>query len=75
MPFKIPVIPEFVEHRMAQPVKAYLESLTKFLDRELRRRPETGTAVNSVLLQSPNNSVYEVTVSNAGVLVITLISS
>jgi hypothetical protein len=46
----------------------YLRLLVKTLTAELARKMESRTAVDSVLLVSPNRSVYSVQVSDAGVL-------
>lgn len=70
-----PDVPQFVEHRLATSLRDYLVNLSAFIQRELRRRPEAGTAVDSVLLQSPNNSVYQISVDDAGAIVSTLVSS
>jgi|GEM_PF-6884289 len=46
----------------------YLNILIKYLRKELDARPPQNTAVSSVLLASPNGSVYTVQVTDAGVL-------
>lgn len=51
---------------------SYLRELSKYLVREFRKRPEKDTAVDSVILVSPNGSVYTVRVDDAGALTTTL---
>lgn len=70
-----PTVPDFTEHKMAGPVKTYLTHLVGFIQRELQRRPEQGQAIDGVMLTSPNGSVYQLTVSDAGAAVFTLMSS
>lgn len=51
--------------------------LTRAFEEQDRNRSETlskVTANHSLLLQSPSNKIYEVTVSDAGALVITLVA-
>lgn len=72
-----PVIPPIPDRGIgfAPVLRRYLEELTSFIQRELRRRPEENTAVGAVLLLAPNNSVYSVTVADDGTLETTLVSS
>jgi hypothetical protein len=50
----------------------YLGTLVDYLRRELAKRPPANTAVDSVLLVSPNRSVYTVRVTDTGTLETTL---
>lgn len=53
-------------------VLRYLTTLVEYLRRELMRRPPANTAVDSILLASPNGSVYTVRVTDTGTLETTL---
>lgn len=64
-----PDVPNLVEHQMAGPLKEYLDLLSGFMERELRRRSEDSSALDGVFLQSPNGDVYKISVGNNGVLV------
>jgi len=66
-----PRIPEDVETVDGR--RRFFNTLIEWMDREINRRHQIGTAQSSVLLTSPNGSVYEVKVSNAGVLSATLV--
>lgn len=52
----------------------YLRQLAVYLTKEFQRRPAPGTAVGSVLLASPNGSVYTVQVTDLGALTVTQVS-
>lgn len=52
--------------------KAYLSGLVKFLTNQFSAQPGVNTAADSVILASPNGSVYSVKVTDAGVLDVTL---
>lgn len=68
-----PDVPVFVEHKLATPINKYLNLLTEYLQKELRRRVETGTGINSLLFTAPNGSVYEVSIDSSGGLHIVLV--
>lgn len=70
-----PDVPDFTEHRMAGPVKEYLNNLVGWAQREFRRRSEDNTAIDGIYLTSPNGSVYKLSVSDVGAAVFTLVSS
>ena len=53
----------------------YLADMDERLQRELDTKMSRITANDSLLLQSPAGKVYQVKISDAGALVITLISS
>lgn len=53
---------------------AFLTGLIGWITRELRARPLEGQPASSVLLVSPDRSVYSVTVGNTGTLSTTKVS-
>lgn len=63
----LPFIPGSIE----QPLRAYLTNLANAITREFNRRPTPESPVSSVLLASPDGSVYSVAVTDAGVLTAT----
>lgn len=66
---KLPFPPGTLENS----VRAYLSLLVQQLTRALEEKQPRNTAQPSVLLASPNGSVYTVTVTDAGVLTTTLV--
>lgn len=52
----------------APEILRYLTTLVDYLRRELMKRPPANTAVDSILLASPNGSVYTVRVTDTGTL-------
>jgi hypothetical protein len=67
------VIPRVPTSGLTPEVRAYLEQLNIFLTRELNARVPDLTGKDAVLLVSPDGSVYNVTVSDLGVLTTTLV--
>lgn len=61
---KLPVPPNSLEVG----IRAYTMNLVKALNIVLQNKQSVNTAQPSVLLASPNGSVYTVTVTDAGVL-------
>lgn len=61
-----PQIPQ--DPTLSSAIATYLSALSNYIVRELRRRPIANTAQNSVLLLSPAGKIWEVKVSDAGVL-------
>jgi hypothetical protein len=55
-------------------VSKFLDELMRELERSDREKVSAITANHSVLLQSNDSKVYEITVSSAGALVITKVS-
>ena len=54
-------------------VTKFFTAWTKDQDKQMKDVLKSNTANHSVLLQSPSNKVYEITVSDAGALVVTLV--
>lgn len=61
--------PKFLDY---PEITKYLGTLVDYLRRELAKRPPANTAVDSILLASPNGSVYTVRVTDIGTLETTL---
>lgn len=70
-----PTVPVFTEHKIAGPLREYFNVLNGWLQREFRRRPEKDVALDGIYLTAPNGSIYQLSVSNAGAAVFTLVSS
>lgn len=58
-----------------QPTADYLRTLINVIQNEMDKKLSSESGVASVLLVSPNGSVYNVTVNNAGALTTTLLHS
>jgi hypothetical protein len=64
---KLPTPPPLSDN----PTQGYLTNLVKTLTTILSTKLDSNTAVGSVLLASPDGSVYTVQVTNAGVITAT----
>lgn len=65
---KLPYPPGFLDIT----IRTYLANLVQALTLSLNAKYDRNTAQPSVLLASPNGSVYTVTVTDAGALTVTL---
>jgi hypothetical protein len=66
---KMPTPPPGID----QPTSGYLYELVNVLTKAFAEKQSRNTAQPSVLLASPNGSVYTVTVTDAGVITSTLV--
>lgn len=64
------IVPQFKDPEVTK----WLNNYQREVDQKFKNLLSTVTANNSLLLQAPNLSVWEVKVSNAGALVITKIA-
>jgi len=64
---RMPLVPEFEDGK----VKRFLEQQSTFIAKELDKRTPDVTVRQSVFLQSPDKSVWEVAVDDTGTLTTT----
>lgn len=64
-----------MDQKYAGNLQAYLLLLVNSMQSELNDRPTVNEPINSVLMYSPDRSIWQVTISNAGVLAATKVQN